>query len=460
MKLRTRITLWFTFITGIILLIFASSIYFSASATRQREFFNYLENEAITKCQLLFSARLEPNTLQKIYKNNRLFQTEAEVAIYDTNFRLLYHDDVEIDFVKESPELLQSILSKGEIHLYQKDWQVIGIRHQIDHTTYLITAAGFDRYGYAKLRSLLLSMIAFSLPSLFLIYIAGIFLSKKALDPIKEITQRARRITATNLDQRLPTYSTRDELSDLAHTFNEMLSRLEDSFDAQKAFVSNIAHELRTPLTTIIADLEYMLAKPRSQEELQSALRSTLTDARKLSRMAASLLDFARASYDASKIAFRKVRIDEVLLDARQMLLQANPDYNVQISFSRDFTADTDEALTIRANEYLLKTAFLNLMENACKFSPDHTCDVNIEIHTTDHNRPKPHLTLHFIDRGPGISAEDLDHIFEPFYRGKNKHLANGSGIGLSLTKRIVELHKGSIRVHTSPEGSTFTVEL
>lgn len=460
MKLRTRITLWFTFITGIILLIFASSIYFSASASREREFYNYLENEAITKCQLLFSAHLEPTALQKMYKNNRLLQTEAEVAIYDTAFQLLYHDDVEIDFVKETPELLESIRIQGEIHFYQENWQVIGLRHQIDDTIYLITAAAFDRYGFAKLRSLLISMIALSLPSLVLIYIAGIFLSKKALDPIREITQRAQRITATNLDQRLPTYTTRDELADLTHTFNEMLSRLENSFDAQKAFVSNIAHELRTPLTAIIADLEYVLAKPRSPEELQSTIQSTLADAQKLSRMSASLLDFARASYDASKIAFKNVRIDEVLLDARQMLLNAHPEYTVEISYSQDFNADSDDALTIRANEYLLKIAFLNLMDNACKFSPNHTCMVKIATKPSNDKQPKPLLTLHFVDTGTGIPAEDLEYIFEPFYRGQNKHLSQGTGIGLSLTKKIIDLHKGSITVHSSPAGSTFTVEI
>lgn len=461
MKLRRRITLWFTLITGIILLVFAGSIYFSAASTREKEFYTYLENEAITKCNLLFSAGLDPNTLQKIYKNNRQLQIEAEVAIYDTSFTLLYHDDVEIDFVKETTALLENIRTKGEIHFYQNDWQVVGLRHQIDVNTYIITAAAYDRYGHAKLRSLLLSMIILSVPSLVIIYISGIFLSKKALDPIKEITHRAQRITATNLDLRLPDYHTHDELSELAKTFNDMLARLENSFDAQKAFVSNIAHELRTPLTAIIADLEYMLARPRSPEELQTSLQSTLADARKLSRMSASLLDFARASYDASKIAFRNVRIDEILLDARQVLLCVNPDYHVEISYSPDFATDSDDALTIRANEYLLKTAFLNLIENACKFSPDHTCLVRISAVSEDADQGAGRMvSIEFSDHGPGIPDEDLEHLFTPFYRGKNNHVANGTGIGLALTKRIIELHKGSIRVHSTPDGCTFTVKI
>ncbi|MFN4299107.1 MAG: ATP-binding protein [Thermaurantimonas sp.] len=461
MKLRMRITLWFTCITGIILLIFAGSMYYSASSTREKEFFNYLQNEAITKCNLLYSAGLEPTTLQKIYKSNRMLQIEAEVAVYDTSFSLLYHDDVNIDFVKETPELLKQILILGEVGFYQKDWQVIGLKHQISDQTYLITAAAYDRYGYAKLHSLLLTMIALSIPALVMIYISGIFLSKKALDPIKEITRRARRITATNLDLRLPDYHTRDELSELAQTFNEMLARLENSFEAQKAFVSNIAHELRTPLTSIIAELEYLLAKPRSPVELHRSLQSALTDARRLSRMSSSLLDLARASYDPSKIAFKNVRIDEVLLDARELLLNANAEYSVEISYNQNFTTEMVDVLTCRANEYLLKTAFLNLMENSCKYSPDHTCIVRISAESNSADKGTGHvLSIQFIDHGPGIPDDEVEKIFIPFYRGKNKHLSNGSGIGLSLTKKIVELHKGTISVESGDQGSTFTVKI
>ncbi|GCD78753.1 hypothetical protein JCM31826_22350 [Thermaurantimonas aggregans] len=107
-----------------------------------------------------------------------------------------------------------------------------------------------------------------------------------------------------------------------------------------------------------------------------------------------------------------------------------------------------------------MKIAFLNLMDNACKFSPQHTCQVKIASIPSNDKNSKPQLILHFIDQGPGIPVDDLDYIFDPFYRGKNKHFSQGTGIGLSLTKKIIELHKGSITVHSTPAGSTFTVEV
>ena len=459
MNLRTRLTLWFTFLTAIILAVFAVSIYMSAHASREKEFFNSLQNEAITKCNLIFSAGLDPSTLQKIYQNNRLLQNEAEVAIYDTSFNLLYHDAVDIDFVKETPELIRKIAREGIVTFYKKNWQVVGIRHQIGHHSYIITAAAYDRYGYSKLRSLIVSMIAISMPALLVIWFSGMFLSKKALDPVKEIISKAQRISATNLHLRLPAFNARDELSELARTFNDMLTRIENSFESQKAFISNIAHEVRTPLTTISAEIEYLLHQPRSPHEYHETLQGILADTRRLSRLISSLMDFARAGYDESRIAFKPVRIDEILLDARKQVAEASKNYTIHLQFDNGSCIDTEAPLTLRANEYLLRTAFVNIIDNACKFSPDHTCRILISC-TCESGSPaaKKGIKITFSDSGPGIPEEDLEQIFTPFYRGANKHLAEGSGIGLPLTRRIIDLHRGRMELHTSPEGTTITL--
>src|SRR5699024_2946212 len=154
-----------------------------------------------------------------------------------------------------------------EISFYQEDWQVVGVRYQFQGRNYIITATAYDQYGYNKLDSLLKSCIIIFIVSVLFIYIAGHFFSKKAFDPVKEMTKKAVRISATNLDLRLTSNNDNDELAELADTFNEMLNRLEGSFEAQKHFVSNISHELRTPLAAIITELELSAAKDRTNEE-------------------------------------------------------------------------------------------------------------------------------------------------------------------------------------------------
>lgn len=451
MKIRTRLTILFTLITATILLLFASVIYYSAKQNREVEFYTSLKKEAITKANLFLNANVGTKTLQDIYHNNRQILNEVEVAIYDTTFHLLYHDAVDIDFVKEDKAMIDDIYTKGEIKFSQKDWQVIGLRYQFANKRYIITAAAYDQYGYSKLKSLLQNIIIVFIISILFIYIAGRFFSKKAFAPVSEMTDKAKNITATNLDLRLNTNGSKDELAELASTFNEMLNRLENSFDAQKQFVSNISHELRTPLSAIITELELSANKQRSIEEYKAVIENSLSDARRLAKLSNSLLDFAKASYDTSEIAFKEIRLDEILLDAQQQITKLNSDYKISIQFENE---NLDEAVSIRGNEYLLKTAFVNLMENACKFSPDKHCDVSIFFQPDN-------ATVKFSDKGIGISETDLPHIFTPFYRGENKKYADGNGIGLSLTHKIISLHKGTVSIHSQPQqGTTFKIEL
>jgi signal transduction histidine kinase len=451
-KIRTRLTLLFTLIIATILLAFASVIYISAKKNREKEFYSLLKKEAITKANLFFNAKVAPQTLQDIYRNNRQILNEVEVAIYDSSFNLLYHDAVDIDFVKETPEMLYDIFQKGEIKFYQGDWQVVGIRYAVQNKNYIITAAAYDQYGYSKLNSLLKNIFVVFIISILFIYVAGLYFSKKAFDPIKEITNKVKIISATNLDLRLKSNGSKDELAELTNTFNEMLNRLENSFDAQKNFVSNISHELRTPLAAIITELELSINKERTIEEYKTAILNALKDAKKLVRISNSLLDLAKASYDPSEILFKSVRIDEILLDARQQVQKANPEYKIDIHFENDF--ENDNQISVNGNEYLLKVAFANLMENGCKFSSDHQCIVSVLFN--DEN-----IMLKFTDKGIGILEDDIQNIFTPFYRGENKKFSEGTGIGLSLTLKIIQLHKGSISVQSiQGKGTTFTIEL
>ena len=452
MKTRTRLTILFTLITATILLAFATVIYYTAKENRENEFYALLKKEAITKANLFLNASVEKQTLQDIYHNNRKILNEVEVAIYDTAFTLLYHDAVDIDFVKETKQMIDDINQQGEISFYQEDWQVIGLRYEFQGRNFIVTAAAIDQYGYNKLDNLFKTIIIVFIISILVIYIAGRFFSKKAFEPVKEMTEKAANISATNLDLRLPSNGNKDELSELANTFNEMLDRLENSFDAQKHFVSNISHELRTPLAAIITELELSANKEKNAAEYKTAINNALNDAKKLVRLSNSLLDLAKASYDPSEIAFKAIRIDETLLDARHQVQKANHDYKIDIHFENDF--ENDNQISVNGNEYLLKVAFVNLFENGCKFSGNKQCNVSVFFENEK-------IKLRFTDKGIGISEDDLKNIFVPFYRGDNKNFAGGNGIGLSLTQKIILLHKGSISVSSKQnEGTTFFVEL
>ncbi|MGV2452149.1 UNVERIFIED_CONTAM: ATP-binding protein [Ralstonia mannitolilytica] len=449
MKIRTRLTLLFTLITAMLLGIYSISIYYSSKEAREQSFYSELQNEAIAKADLFFRSSLPEQEMHKLYKNNTRTLNEVQVAIYDNNKELVYHDDAKVDYVKETSEMLSKIFQKKKINFFLNDLQVIGIVYHYEGKTYAVTAAAYDQYGYDYLTHLLtISLISFFI-ILILIYLAGIFLSKKALSPLTEMVIQIKKITAGKLQLRLKTTKEKDELNELAENFNGMLERLENSFDSQKHFVSNISHELRTPLAAIITELELASEKDKTKEEYQETIHFALDDARNMVKLSNSLMDLAKASYDPDEISFSEVRLDEVLLESYTKITKDNPGYKVSMNIE-DLVEE--HQLTILGNEYLLQVAFNNLIDNACKYSPEHTCLIDV---STDSKI----LTISFTNTGNSINKEDLQHIFEPFYRSENSKHEKGHGIGLFLTEKIILLHNAKVKVVSEKNKTIFTVE-
>lgn len=438
MSVKIKLTFLFTLLMACLLSLFAGFIYWSAAQDRRTEFFAHLHKEAMTRANVLLSAGIDAQTLQTIYMEHREIIHEVEVAIYKPDFTLIYHDAEEIDFVKETPEMIAEIMEQGQIQFTQQGWEVIGLRYYFDQTPYILTAAAYDQYGYSKLRNLRHTLILSGLGAVVLIFFTGMFFSSKALQPVAQMVDKAHKISATNLDLRLNEGNGKDELAELAITFNQLLDRLENSFDAQKEFVSNIAHELRTPLAAIRGEIDLTLSQPRDNRQYQEAMEKIQNDARRISRLSDNLLNLAKASYEPGQISLKELRLDEVVLEARMQLIKDNPEFKVNLQF--DESHDYDSEMVIHGNEYLLKVALENLMDNACKYSKNQQATVRL---THRHHQPAIIIT----DQGTGISEEELMHIFKPFYRGSNKGQCDGSGIGLPLVQRILELHKAEISI-------------
>jgi len=449
MKIRTRLTLLFTLITAMLLGVYSFSIYYSSKEAREKSFYSELQNEAIAKADLFFQSSLPEQEMHKLYKNNNRTLNEVQVAIYDSNHQLIYHDDAKVDYVKETPAMLSQIFQKKKINFFLNNLQVIGMVYHHSGKSYAVTAASYDKYGYEYLTHLLtISIIAF-ISILILIYLAGIFLSKKALSPLSEMVNQIKKITAGKLQLRLKTTGEKDELNELAQNFNGMLKRLENSFDSQKHFVSNISHELRTPLSAIITELELASEKEQTKEEYRQTIRYALEDARNMAKLSNSLMDLAKASYDPNEISFSEVRLDEILLESYTKITRENPVYKVSLNIENEVE---EHQLITQGNEYLLQVAFNNLIDNACKYSPDHICSIDVIAH-------KNTLSISFTNTGIIISREDLQRIFEPFYRSETSKKEKGYGIGLFLTEKIIHLHHATISVASEHNKTIFTIQ-
>lgn len=452
MKIRTRLTLQYSAVTAIVLLLLMAVIYVYSENNRKATFARELQREAITKAQLFLNGNINPETMHSIYDNNKNFIDEVQVAIYEKPFNLIYHDAGGIDYLKETPEMLAGLDSTGCIDMFIGKYQAIAMPYSYEGKEYIVTATAFDGYGKSYVQDIRNTIVILSLIGLTLLLITGLALSYMALRPIRTIISGTRQITANRFSRRLPLGTNRDEIYDISKSINELLDRLEMAFNSQKMFVSNVSHELRTPMAALTSELEISLFKERDAEQYRQSIQHALNDAHRITRLVDGLLNMAKADYAPERIKMKETRVDELLLDAVHLIKRAHTDYHIDILFENE--SDNEADITLQANAYLLTTAFINLIENNCKFSTNRKSVIQI-------SEWKRMIVLRFSDNGIGIPDKDKQRIFQAFHRGENHTFADGHGIGMTLAKKIIELHGGRIEVFSSEgEGTTFTVHL
>ena len=453
MKIRTALTLKYTCVTATIFLLCTVLIYLVSEHTRDQSFFRNLKSEGVTKANLFLAGQVDAQTMQSVYLNNRKFINEVEVAVYTTDFQMLYHDAIHNDIVKETRGMINEILKKKEIEFHIGKYQGIGMVYQYKGKQYIVTAAAYDGYGYSNLVGLQEALIVMFIVGLVLLFVAGYSLARMSLKPIRNIVSEAEMITASHIDRRIPIKNEKDELGELSIAFNELLKRLEISFESQKQFVSNVSHELRTPLAALTAELDVSLQKQRTNEQYRLAMLNMQQDAKRMTRLIDGLLNLAKADYSKEEISMKEVRLDELLLDVRELILRAHPDYSIELLFCNE--EDDDERLiTTLGNPYLLNIAFSNLIENNCKYSANHSSMVQISF------RDKWSV-VRMSDNGFGMSEQDKENLFTLFYRGAKEKAVEGHGIGMTLAHKIVSMHGGNIAVNSEQgKGTIFVVEL
>ncbi|MCU0341386.1 MAG: HAMP domain-containing histidine kinase, partial [Spirosomaceae bacterium] len=303
------------------------------------------------------------------------------------------------------------------------------------------------KYGFQKIENLAWVLGIGWFVATLVVFLVGWVYAERALLPIKKLIGKVDEVTASRLDLRVEIPQEQDEIGQLAQRFNRMLDRLQEAFLTQKAFVSNASHELRTPLTAIRGQIQVALMDD-DPDEWKQTLESVLEDTQNLTKLSNGLLTMASVSVEENTVALAPVSLQRIFEEVKNELLKAHPSYTVLLNSPP--TADT----TVLGNNALLRIALLNLTENGCKYSPNHTVNVAFK-------KQGVFQQITFQNTGNPIAADELPHIFKPFRRAANSARIAGHGIGLSLTERIVWLHRGSIAVNSSTqEGTTFTLQL
>jgi heavy metal sensor kinase len=294
--------------------------------------------------------------------------------------------------------------------------------------------------------------------ALMLATLGGYFLARKSLAPIVEIGNRAARISAANLNERLPVPNARNELGRLAQIFNELLARLDLSFEQQRRFMADASHELRTPVAIVCGESEVALSqKVRSQEEYRESLAILLDEGRRLTRIVEDLFTLTRA--DAGQYQFEPATfyLDETVGECVRAVRSLAAQHCLEIHYQHP-----DDELLFRGDEGLIRRLILNLLDNAIKYTPAGG-HVRVELARADSC-----YVFRITDTGTGIPPEAQPHIFERFFRVDEARSRNGetggssgAGLGLSIASWSARMHGGRIALERSDRsGSTFVVSL
>ncbi|WP_144552876.1 ATP-binding protein [Bacillus sp. X1(2014)] len=453
-----RITIWHSIMFIFILFLFSGFLYFTFSEMVTKEVDSILTREL----GLIAYCLEEGDSYSKIEQHiNRLrsFESVNQEEIYWT---------IETDrgqIIAESRNLYGQLINDSETlkkmdeNTFSWDPELNGIPLRAmsmqliseNKLTYRITVATNDAIRHFAIDQLRNIIIISNFVFLGISIVMGWLISRKTLKPIHQIISTTNTITATSLHERLPIEGPKDELYSLSKTLNHMIDRLESSFTQIQQFTSDVSHELRTSLTIMRGELDVALNRNRSEEEYKDVLYTVLEEVIYLSDMVEKFLYLSRNTSNSNLI--ERKTVDGMLLfqNVRNHLLSLEMKKQIELHIQ------IPDPFILFGDEDLLRRLFINLIENALKYTPE---GGKVEIQA---NRTEKFIYINVIDNGIGISEEHLPFIFQRFYRADDSRSRSlgGTGLGLSLCKWIVDVHEGTIEVRSKlDEGTSITVKL
>jgi two-component system, OmpR family, sensor kinase len=301
-------------------------------------------------------------------------------------------------------------------------------------------------------RQLVLLLVVANPLALLLASLGGLWLANKALSPVDRLTRAAERIGRGNLSERVEEHRSQDEIGRLAATFNQMIGRLEQAFERERRFTADASHELKTPLAVLRGDIEVALRRERAPEEYQRVLQSSLEEIARLTKLTEDLLTLARSDAGESVLDLEQVQVDQLASEARAYIAPLADSAGVALTYDAPASP-----VIIEGDQKRLRQLLVNLLDNAIKYTPAGG-SVSLSLSVKDST-----AVIEVTDTGRGIPASALPHVFERFYRQTDPRdsRVTGFGLGLAISKWIVDAHGGSIEADSAEgRGSSFTIRL
>jgi len=460
LPIKWRLTVWYGGILALILIVFSSGVYIY--------FKNSLQKSIDTKIKSIgevLSSSLTESHNTSIFGNFERYLENVLgrkpkgkfIQIIDSSGKIgAKMSDIETETVPTSFSTLERAL-KGEV-IYET---IEGARPRLRIITIpiveenkkvtSIVQVGTSLEDFDETMKKLLIIMIISIPtSLSVTIVIGYFMAKKALKPVDQIRKTAIKISSSNLDERIDIGKRRDELSRLAETFNDMITRLKDAFQRINQFSIDVSHELKTPLTILKGETEVTLRKDRENEDYRKLLKSHLEEVDRMTRIIDDLLLLSKADSEEIRLNIEDIALRDLVVDICMDMKIFADNKGIELIVSEL------EDVRLKGDELKLRRMLWNVVQNGIKYTQK---GGKVEISSYVNNG---YVWIDVKDNGVGISEKDMKYIFDRFYRGdKSRRRESGSGLGLSISKWIAEAHRGVIEVKSRPlEGSLFSIKL
>lgn len=444
MKTPSRTFLLYLIPFLIVIFLFSLFIYFSVSNYSENYLFKLLEARANKVAKERFEGEKIPTkTTFSLNETSEKLPHEKDYFIPISNYLNVKNEAKRIGL---SEDFFNSVLKNGNAEFISKKYLYKGIKFPSKSGEFIVITAAENYFEINQAKNLINTLLFAIGCAFLLLWYLAFYYSKNIFKPISAITEQVKEISSENLHLRLNDQNKNVELNQLSNTFNDMLDRIETSFETQNNFISNASHELRTPLTAIIGEADVALSKPRQQEDYIETLKIILQEAEKLDNKTKALLFLAQTGFNGKIQKFEKVRIDQLLWDVKENLESMNS--KNKIFFDMELLPENPLKLKVNGNIQLLHLAFSNIISNACKYSNFDT--VTVSIGASD-----DFVYIITKDTGIGIPENEIKYIYDPFFRASNTKNYEGYGIGLPLTRNIIRMHNGKILVNSTENQGT-----
>ena len=437
MTIRTRLTLFFAGLMLALVAAVSCGVYFFERNSQRSQFEGLLlrKAEATAKVYVRKHDHLEPTDAMLL-----LTQQNQYEAIYNEGNKLLYASRPNSGSVI-TPRLLRRARTAGRLFFSYGPTLGVALYTQDGNERLVVVVTAEDRFGQEGLLRLRNNLLTSSSLGLALVIALANLFAGHALNPVQRLSKEIQALSSRTLDQRLSAGNGRDELARLAAQFNALLARLADTVAQNRNFVWHASHELRTPLANLLGALDISQVYDERPQDLRATLTSATEEVRRLISLTNDLLLLAELTQEnpAHDLPLTPVLLAEPLLDAVQAVQRRYPATPIELHLP-----DAVEDCQARAHPDLLTLALLNLLDNACKYSPG-GAPVRVSLAAGPDG-----CTYTVRDSGVGIAPDALPHIFEPLYRAEAMRSSiRGNGVGLSLVQRVAELHGGGVAVQS-----------